>query len=199
MSGRKRATVLCGGLSLALAFSVVAPQLAAQPVAAANGPIMCFDYADDQVRLSQQLALDLCLGAPSDAPARCAESVIGALDIADAQAVQLCRGASSTVPAQCADRLDDLDYTDLQIVQFCQAQPYPLVPTPGGGSPECVAAADAQTTLSGSDIVRLCAGSTSTAPVVCYETGDDATTLADRELITLCASTVTSPYGQPLY
>ena len=190
---------LCAGLALALAFSITAPRLAAQPVGNATGPIACFAYADDQVRLSQQLALDLCLGAPTDGPARCAEAVSEAYDLADAQAVQLCRGSTSAAPARCAGRLDALGYTDLQIVQFCAAQPYPLVPTPSGGSPECVAAADTQTTLPETEIVRLCAGSTSTAPVVCYATGDDETTLSDRELVTLCASMVTWPYGQQLY
>jgi hypothetical protein len=197
---RSYALALSAG-SAVVVVSLVGPRLSAQPIrVAANAPIACYLHASDEANLSRQLAMELCLAAPSDAPARCAEAVLETTGIGEQQVVELCRGSSSNAPALCASRLDNEGYTDQQIVQFCPALAYALRPSPTAGSPDCLQAGDERHDLTDTEVIRLCSGSSSPAPVECFDAGEDqAPGLSDSDLVTLCAPQVVWPYGVRLY
>jgi hypothetical protein len=75
--------------------------VAAQPDPA---PIRCYREATDH-HLSSGAAVQLCMGARSDAPAARFREAVDNARISDPSAVRLCRGTTSQVPASCVERL----------------------------------------------------------------------------------------------
>lgn len=158
------------------------------------GPVRCYLDITRNANLTSVQAKQLCTGAADEAPARCFAQAT-ARGFADTQAVRLCAGALSLAPATCARQLDDsTGLDDHTIVGYCAALHAPLIPIDANGAPACVAGARARTALPDSDAVRLCSGSTSAAPIDCFEWGRTNTMLPDRDLIDLCRPVVSVPY-----
>lgn len=184
-----------------LAASAAVPARA-QPASsdeAQVGPIRCYMEVTRISRLEQLKAKQLCLGAPDAAPARCFKEVNDRSRMTDQDGVQLCAGALSNEPALCAKRLTDTtDLASLTIVNYCEALKWPLVPVGTGGAPGCIRTALDRTSLVDTEAARLCAGSTSAAPVACYRLGRNQTSLADGDVVDLCAPVVVAaPFGWP--
>jgi hypothetical protein len=168
----------------------------------ATAPLRCYEHATRVGFLSQPDARQLCIGATSDMPARCAADANDRLTISGLSLVRLCQGATSTQPARCANDLGSgTDYDPTSIAEYCAAHPYPLVPARTAGSPQCLQAAAARTTLSDGEASQLCSGSRSSVPVDCFERGRTQTTIATSDLLELCAPVtygVIGPLGQPV-
>lgn len=185
-------TTCCIAVAVAVALAIPAGA-AAQPnklgrITTESGPgrIECHEHATNAAGLDDRQAVNLCVGARSDAPARCADEAIDRVGLDDPQAVALCRAARSTAPAGCARKLDGLGLEHRELVGYCRALAWPLVGMRRAGVPACVRAGIDRTNLAEQDVVRLCRGSRTTAPIECYEKGDDVTFLSDRDLVTLC-------------
>lgn len=191
--------LLIAWILLALAARTGHAQAVQPPPADPYAALRCFDVATDQ-GLDTQLATNLCVGSTNLAPIACLQEASDTLALSDLYAVRLCQQASSLAPAICADRLDDTDLEDGEIITYCTAGTYPLVPASGGGSPGCVEAALDETLLTEDKAVRLCAGSTGLEPVMCYQVGEaelpDAT---DEDLIALCSLWVIATPGTIYY
>lgn len=157
------------------------------------GPVRCYATATQDSHATMEQARQLCIGAVDESPARCFAQAAGR-ELADAQAIQLCAGTTSLAPALCADRLKTSGLDDGTIVAYCTALPWPLFPLAGPGAPACVLGARDRTGLSDSDAVRLCGGSTSTAPVDCFAWGTAHTYLSDHDLLELCLPVGLYPY-----
>lgn len=168
-------------------------RLSAQPDSGTFGSstasVACYVRAES-IGLERGKAIDLCIGASSVAPAQCFDEAVDEVGLSDLQAVRLCRAASSARPAACAARLEDSGFEDREIVRYCAALAWPLVPPAAPGSPACVQAGLDRTFLTEREIVRLCRGSTSPAPIDCFEAGDARTFLSDRDIVRLCAAVV---------
>ncbi|MGE0869558.1 MAG: hypothetical protein AB7P03_13415 [Kofleriaceae bacterium] len=179
---------------LALVIAVLAVSCTGTVCAVAQGaegdpiaPLRCQQAAED-AGLSDAEAIRLCLGASSDAPAQCFAQATDEADLSSFNAVRLCRMARSTTPALCALRLGDTTALDAnERVSYCAALEGPLAVPPGSGSPECLEQALAAPALSDRQAAQLCRGSTSTAPLLCYEWGDANTALSTSDLVELCA------------
>lgn len=185
-------------LSLAiLARSSPAPAQPRAPGESGIGSIACFVRAE-ATGLESQNALELCIGAASEAPALCFDEAVDRVGLSDVQAVPLCRATRSIDPALCAENLDDIGFEDTEIVGYCAAVGWPLIPAPTAGAPSCVQAGLDRTFLTEEELVRLCRGSISAAPIDCFEAGDDAILLDARDIVTLCSAVVIgspTPYG----
>ncbi len=167
---------------------------AAQPESADPlGPVRCYATATRDSLAPMTQARQLCTGAVDESPARCFAQAT-AREFADAQAIQLCAGTTSLAPAMCADRLKTSGLDDGTIVAYCAALPWPLFPLAGPGTPTCLIDARGRTGLSDTDAVRLCGGSTSTAPVDCFAWGAANTYLSDHDLVELCLPVGLYPY-----
>jgi hypothetical protein len=178
-------------LTCVVAALVVTPRAGmAQPdsnaIDSAPGRIRCYESADD-AGLERRKAIRVCLGAISDAPARCAGEAIDRIGLSDEAAIRLCRTARSMAPVTCARRLAGIGLEDRELVGYCTALAWPLVASRGAGAPACVRAGLDRTQLGEGDVLRLCGGSTSLAPIECFELGDDATSLGSKDLVDLCA------------
>jgi hypothetical protein len=160
-------------------------------------PVSCYRRASD-AGLERLKALRLCVGASSDAPARCFDEAVDRIGLSDLQGIRLCRAATSIAPATCAERLDDRGFEDLEIVDYCAALRWPLVPPGTMGTPACVQAGLDRTSLTEPQVIRLCRGSSSSASIDCFEIGDDTTLLSDRDLVALCAPVVIGTPGRLL-
>jgi hypothetical protein len=158
--------------------------------------LACYVQADAE-GLEEHKAVDLCLGAPSSAPALCYQAAEDQLALDDSLIVQLCRGAASTAPVQCAVQLEPQN-TSSQYVPYCAAQPWPVVPNVNPGIAACFQLANDTTSLSDDEAARLCRGSTDTSPVDCFQQGTDQTSLDDSNLVTLCAPTMLYSPTSPL-
>ncbi len=179
-----------------LGAGLSARSAAAQPEAAPGdplGPVRCYAAATHDSLAPMEQARQLCIGAVDESPARCFAQA-ASREFADAQAIQLCAGTTSLAPAMCADRLKTSGLDDGTIVAYCAALPWPLLPLAGPGAPACVLGARGRTGLSDTDAVRLCGGSTSTAPVDCFAWGATNTYLSDHDLIELCLPVGLYPY-----
>lgn len=154
------------------------------------GPVRCYVRATDATTIAPASAVQLCIGAASDAPARClAQAKNRLLGFSDLELVQLCSGATSTEPVACAARSDDTtELSDRQIAQHCAALPYVQIPAQSAGAPICVETARDRTTLSDREALELCRGSNDVGPVACFEYGDDQTPLSAPDLISLCGA-----------
>jgi hypothetical protein len=155
------------------------------------GRLACYVYATEKVRLESNKAVELCIGADSDTPARCADEALDYIGYSDLSLIELCRAARSTEPASCAARLDELGNEQNEVVAYCAALRSPIVAVATGGAPQCVQAGIDRTNLSEESVVVLCRGSTSSTPIDCFETGEDETMLADNDLIALCSPVAT--------
>ena len=186
-----------GGMAVAATALIAYAQTAPGPgqpattEVSALAPVLCYEGAETGENLARLSALQLCVGAVSDAPARCSADASAQGSFADSQVVRLCTMATSTDPAECARRLADTTALPATtIVQYCAANPWPVVPALGSGDPACIEAALDRVGLPQLDASRLCAGSGSDAPVACFEWGDDRLAIANADLITLCAAVV---------
>jgi hypothetical protein len=164
----------------------------------ATGPIDCFDLANND--LPDQESMLLCQGAVNDLPARCYQQASDnqGLALSNTLAVQLCAQATSEAPITCAAELEDENrLQDQDIVDYCQAQPYPVALHPYSGSTACKFAAEANTQLTQGKQVTLCGGSRDTAPVECFLAGvNRLPEVFEDVLIQLCAPVfVYSPEG----
>lgn len=181
-----------------LSAGLFAGPAAAQPQAAPVdplGPVRCYLAATQGTsNLTLEQGKQLCIGAIDESPARCFAR-ISDRGFADAQAMRMCASAASLSPAECAERLrTTTGLDDASIAGYCAALPWPLAPLVGQGAPACVVGARTRTGLTDSYIVRLCTGSTSTAPVDCYAGGQTTTRLTDSELVELCLPVALYPY-----
>jgi hypothetical protein len=198
--GMERATIIIVMMATGLAVVSLGeiPRVAAQaappggPTESSRARIDCYLHATGPAGLETDKAVDLCVGASSDGPARCFDEATDSLALSDEQGVRLCRLAESTAPVTCGLRLEGIGIEDRDLVGYCAAAAWPLVVVPSGGDPACVQSGLDRTNLSEQEIVRLCRGSTSTGPIECYEAGDDQTSLDDRRLVTLCAPMIVS-------
>lgn len=175
--------------------AIPADRVAAQPETAADedggGSIACYVQAE-RIGLERRSSIELCIGARSTEPAQCFADAVDELALSDRQAVRLCRAATSIEPAACAARLEASGFEDGEIVRYCAALAYPLVPAGTAGAPACVQAGLDRTFLTEREIIRLCRGSTTAAPIDCFEAGDDQTFLSERDIVRLCAAVVPS-------
>ncbi|MGE0549981.1 MAG: hypothetical protein AB7O24_22855 [Kofleriaceae bacterium] len=150
-------------------------------------PIRCHQLAAE-AGLSDADAIQLCVGASSEAPARCFAQATDQAGASSFEAIRLCRLTRSTAPATCATQLADTTALDTrQRISYCAAYEGPVAAPLGAGSPECLQQALAETALSDHQAAQLCRGSASTAPIECLAWGDDTTALSTRELVELCA------------
>jgi hypothetical protein len=151
-----------------------------------RAPVQCFVQADG-AGLTEAGAAQLCSGASSAAPARCYEAARQELGITEHEGVLLCRMATSLAPARCAIQLDDRGVLDNgSLVSYCAAAGGALVAPSGPGSPECLTQAIDEG-LASTGAIRLCRGSASSAPAICYAWGRDNATISDVNLVELCA------------
>jgi len=190
----------CRRLAGPLVLSLLSAGPSAGPVDAQTavdplGPVRCYVAATQgRNNLTLEQGKQLCIGAIDESPARCFAQ-IAARGFADVQAMRMCASATSVLPAECAERLratTGLD--DASIVGYCAALPWPLAPLVGPGAPECVVGAQSRTWLPDAETVRLCSGSTSSAPVDCYAWGQTTTRLTDADLVELCLPVALYPY-----
>lgn len=190
---RRRWLAVAAGALVVVVFGTTTGQAQVPPTAAQPtrfGALNCYIDAIDE-GLDSLKAKQLCLGAPGTAPIQCFVAADDLVDLWDQDAVNLCRTATSMAPAQCADRLEEETLlTSGDIVTYCAASTWPLVPAPGTASPACIEAALERTLLTEGDAIRLCAGSQTTAPVDCFERGDDILELTDNDVVDLCVSYV---------
>jgi hypothetical protein len=183
-----------------LAALLLAPIPTARAQAVGDGlqqeaPVACYLEADRATELSDGSRVQLCVGAPSEAPASCAVMAREQIDgVTDADAIQLCTRANSTLPAACASRLaNTTNLSKSSIVRYCAASRWPVVPAKTPAAPACIERALDRTTLSDSEALRLCRGARSTAPARCFERGVDETSLSTTQLVELCSAVVPRP------
>ena len=175
------------------ALAAAAPPDGESPFA----PLACYKHATDELGLTDQQSVNLCLGATSIAPVRCYQLATTQDALSDLEAIQLCKLATSEEPADCVARLTrTTGYDQATIVGYCSTATYALASPPEPGAASCIQAAK-HTLLADPDAVRLCQGSESAAPVECYAWGKAHTLLTDSDTITLCATVVpfALPYG----
>jgi hypothetical protein len=183
---------LCRGMAI---FAVIAAgcereayaQIADDPLA----PVDCFQTVDAK-RLSNTSAINLCAGAPNEAPSDC---YIGAIDqfheLSEQKILQLCAGASSTQPLECYAQLDAVGtLSEDQIIGFCTTICPVGPPPPEVSSPACVEGATDLTKLSLQQASQLCYGSRSAGPVRCFIAGENLNKLSQDQLIQLCAESI---------
>jgi len=160
------------------------------------GPVRCFTLTTDR-QLSQQSALELCGGQPTDAPGRCyATGLDRAPGLSSQQIQQLCTVATSLAPLECYLRLDaDGILTDQQMLDYCGATCPIGPPPPQSASPACLSAAIESTDLALQTAGELCANSSSAGPVRCYLAADALQTLTETQLVQLCAEQYQCQYS----
>lgn len=153
------------------------------------GPVRCFAILDD-LEIASETALQLCAGAPSDAPGRCfARGTSELPEVSTQQLAQLCTAATSTEPITCYAHLDAEETLTIdQMIAYC-ATTCPLGPAPPqAADPDCLTLALDGTELSLQSAGELCAGASSAGPARCFAQGDDFE-LTDSQLVRLCAET----------
>ena len=161
------------------------------------GPVRCYEIADDE-GLEHTKAVDLCIGAVGDAPGRCYAEADDQTDLADLQIVQLCRLATSSDPVRCVLELDDEEeLTNDAIANYCAANTWATTAPPNAGSPVCVRAGLADTRLADREVLNLCRGSQTDAPVRCFQIADDELAISDLDIVRLCTQVVPYPVLTP--
>src|SRR5262245_12225696 len=106
--------------------------------------LACYILVTRDYGLTNANAKQLCIGAPSDAPARCFLQASRLGPITDAYGIQLCTAATSDAPVRCFVGIGNrTGLVTANTVAYCQALRWPLVVPPTTGSAACVDAATA--------------------------------------------------------
>lgn len=121
---------------------------------ASQAPAQCVEHSASS-RRQPQLAVDVCRGASSVAPARCLDML--PRSVSHEAAVSLCNGVLTEGPAICANVQGQLSHGSELTSRLCRG-------ASGAGPADCFRRSALATTLSMDDRVDLCSGAETDAP-----------------------------------
>lgn len=154
---------------------------------AAYGALVCYQRATT-AGASTTNATRLCLGAASDAPARCFEQASSELGANELATVRLCTGATSDRRVRCVRSLmGKTGMNQASAVASCSLHGIAPVPPPGPSRASCIETALDQTDLSELAATRLCRGARSSRPAKCVAWGEQHVLADQLALVALCA------------
>ncbi len=132
------------------------------------GPVQCFQAVTAiGISLAESDAITLCGGAINAAPAQCFVAATTRTGLSEQQTEQLCYRTTTLEPLACYANLAATNqFTEQQMIEFCGSQCAAGPPPPqsfgarSAGPGYCFIAAERSSTLSGDQVINLCADTT---------------------------------------